>query len=148
MGYESKLFVVRRNVLNWDGKKPATIWGEELAQFDLKKFADEKFTNTGSSLFRTPIDFDLYIMELVEDKGEYNENDKSFLARVVDGTREDKYGDVCMYAPIDDVIDELEEWTKHDSYGLAEYVYASLSAIREFTNESEDAQIVVVHYGH
>ena len=80
MGYESRLYVVNRRELRWDGKLLG-IYRDMIAKFDMSCVGSNP-----KHIFTTPIDFAI----------EYDKNDEDVC--------EDMYGDRCGMASVSAVI--------------------------------------------
>lgn len=134
MGYESRIFVIERKVLNDFGY---TI-GSEIARFDLCKMGYDKVNGIEfREVFKTPIDFNIYSGWEDPDK-EYDEEDY----------RVDLYGEHCKYAPVDDVINWIEEHMKSDGYEYYRREALFLDFIKSLKEHKDDySELVLVHFG-
>lgn len=133
MGYESKIFVIERNVIS-NHNVVSWVYGSEIARFRLGKVLDSGFTK----LFETPIDF-----TLSGDMGEDDNIDLTF----------DAYGERCKYAEINEVIEWLREQIKHDDYRRWKPLLAMLEAFEPnkwttCSNDKSASRLVIVHYGY
>lgn len=119
MGYESRIYIVNRNVLDFWNKENPLIFGEDIASFELCSVPYE-FTD----IFTKPIDFSLYVDE--------------------EETVEDKYGKHCNMARINTVVEALEKFEAEDHYRR----YRPVISLLKGFDESEWDDLWVVHYGH
>lgn len=134
MGYESKIFVMRRieNYPRNNNTEPI-IYGIEIARFDLCKVGGTRFTQ----LFCIPIDFTM--------NGDMVGDEEADLT-------EDKYGEQCKYAEVSDVVEWIENQIKTDDYCRWK---PFLAMLKEFNSEEwkmsskfKQERLIVVHYGH
>lgn len=133
MGYESRLFIIKRNVCEiGDG-----VWvsGHKLAEIELCCMGHNKNYKYFNEIFKNPIDFDLY--EIPDNDGECEED-----------FRVDAYGKHCCWATIDDVVKYMEELIEEgETYWRLKPTIATLKAWKsENTGAGEDP--IVVHWGH
>lgn len=123
MGYESRLYVVERNVhKNKDGE-PSWVYGEKIAMFNLCCMGRDWDID---GIFSEPIDFPI----------EYDAKGNDVY--------EDLYGQHCGMADIDTVIESLEEFAEHDDYRRIEPVLCLLKGF----DKSRWKDLRVVHYGY
>ena len=121
MGYESRLYIVRRsgyvlpNGNTW-------VYGEEIAQFNLCVM-----NPAFRAAFTKEIDYTVY------DEGE--------------ATSEDKYGDKLRSADVQTVIDVLRSCEAEEHYRRIPPVIAALEAYKAAAGEWEN-EIEVVHFGY
>ena len=123
MGYESKLFIVRKTSL-YD-RKSDKVWAEVIASFDMCKYPP-----LADLMRRKPVT-DCYIYA---DDGDTR----------ID---EDRYGDELRESSITDVIKVLEEDIKCGN----EYrrIFPLLEALKVFNAENEQwGDLAVLHYGY
>lgn len=119
--YESRIYVFNRVEITKPGTDQVVdIVGDQLAVIDLAAAGGIEH------LFRTPIDFDVY----------HSDGDTVI--------KNDCYGTLLKSAPIQTVIDWLEEMVKHDSYRRYPPILAFLKAL----DPSLWNDLVCVHYGY
>lgn len=135
MGYESKIVIMDRH----EYKKPngdKWIFALEISTFDLSKMGYEKANgHTFHDIFKTPIDFDLYI-----------QNEDANNVYPAEYWREDCYGEHCKYTTIENVIAWLEQSKTAKTYRRAKLLLNCLYSFRDIQNEF--TQLCVVHYGY
>ena len=124
MGYESRIIVAKRYTFNHKGD----IWFEKLAEMWLSK-AGYDFPE----IFTTEIESNIY-----GDGFKMNSDEEIELT-------EDKYGDICKYAPIQTVIDWLEKAEAKEHYRRFTPAIAMLKA---YAAEKWEGDLVVIHYGY
>lgn len=133
MGYESKLYIVRKHTLDY-----GHVYTSEIAVFDMGKMGYEEATcidggkRTFRNVFTRDIDFDL----------------------LVDGekTQVDCYGDLCQWA----TPEEVYQWLRHSrvvkEYDraelLQEYLYKLVTMQEKYRELGAKDEICVVHYGY
>ena len=121
MGYESRIFIVNRNEINYNNGTPY-VWAEKIADIKMSCMYDG-FTD----LFDKEIDYELYI----------NNGDEK--------TQTDKYGDIMTYTDCKTVIDYLEKLIADgEDYRRLGLLLGLLKGI----DESQWNEIQVVHYGY
>lgn len=119
--YESRIYVINRVKITKPGTDQVIdVIGNQLAVIDLCAAGGINY------LFQTPIDFDVY----------HSDGDTKI--------KSDCYGDPLKYAPVQAVIDWLEEMVKHDSYRRYPLILAFLKAL----DPSLWDDLVCVHYGY
>ena len=118
MGYESKLYVVEKTSVRYDG----WCYGQVVAMFDLCKCYEV------SSVMREYEPTDTYF---------YADDGNTRITR-------DCYDDRLPEIPIDDAIEIIREAAAHDDYRRYKPCLAFLEAI----DKSQWRDIVVLHYGH
>lgn len=119
--YESRIYVFNRvEIIKPGTDQVVDIVGNQLAVIDLAAAGGIEH------LFHTPIDFDVY----------HSDGDTAIKA--------DCYGDTLKSAPIQTVIDWLEEMVKHDSYRRYPPILAFLKALDPKLWDD----LVCVHYGY
>ena len=120
MGYESRLYVVNRRELRWDGKSLG-IYRDMIAKFDMSCVRwnpDEIFT--------TPIDFHIG----------YNEKNEPIY--------NDLYGKRCGMASVSAVISAIEALEGREHYRRFKPLLGFLKGL----DESEWDDLRVVHFGY
>lgn len=134
MGYESRLFIINRHETQFsDGSN--WVWGQKLAEIELCCMGHSKNYVYFNSIFKTPIDFNLYE---IEDKEEYTDEDY----------RMDIYGSHCCYTSIDEVIKYLESRIEEgETYWRLKPAIATLKAWKN-ENTGLTVEPIVVHWGH
>lgn len=120
MGYGSRLYIVERKELQWDGKL-IDIYGNEIAQFDMRCVAWNP-----KHIFTTPIDFPI----------EYDANDNEVY--------DDMYGERCGMASVSAVISAIEALEEREHYRRFKPLLSFLKAL----DESEWDDLRVVHFGY
>lgn len=120
MGYESRLYVVNRRELKWDGK-PLGIYRDMIAKFDMSCVR----WNPGH-IFTTPIDFPI----------EYDANGNEVY--------DDIYGKRCGMASVSAVIAAVEALEEREHYRRFKPLLGFLKAL----DESEWDDLRVVHFGY
>ena len=147
MGYESKLFIGERHEMNFPNGMHDVCF-RQVAEYDLSKMGDSHFYNVNSFLFKTPIDFDLYVNRMVEEL-DYNKNNGQTKGWFESTVRDDGYGRTCCYAPIEEVLNYLKEWeSKNEYYRRVPPLIAMLESFVEQQKWGAFENLVVVHYGH
>ncbi len=133
MGYESRVYIIRRSEIEKTDHTEPWVWGEVIARYDLSKMGDalEFF-----GAFRKEIDYTLYLPYC----DEYGDE------RVVE-TQMDCYGEHMKSANINEVITALENIEARDHYRRLPPLIAMLKA---FAAEQDEwnSKLEVVHYGH
>ena len=120
MGYESRLYVVNRRELRWDGKLLG-IYRDMIAKFDMSCVGWNP-----KHIFTTPIDFAI----------EYDENDNDVY--------KDMYGDICGMASVSEVITAVEALEEREHYRRFKPLLGFLKGL----DESEWDDLRVVHFGY
>lgn len=115
MGYETKLIIVDRH--------PHEGWtyGDVIAEFNLCKLP---WSFNHNDIFVEPIDFDLPDGHIL--------------------TREDRYGEHCGMARINDVINAIEKLAKDDDYRR----YKPCLALLRGFDRTQWHDLRVVHWGY
>lgn len=124
MGYESQLFIVKKNsclIQEIDGKE--RVWGEVIATFDLCKAYE-----VSDKMRRFPAT-DCYIYAVGAD------------VRITD----DMYGQELREVPLEDACRILREAWKQEDYQRYEVCYMMLKA---FADNGCHDDLVVLHYGY
>lgn len=135
MGYESKIIIMDRHE-HTTPNNGKWIGALEIATFDLSKMGYEKVNGKEfTDIFKTPIDFDLYI-----------QNEDPSTVYPAEYWREDCYGEHCKYTTIENVIDWLEQSKVAKTYRRAKLLLNCLYSFRDIQNEF--TQLCVVHYGY
>ena len=124
MGYESRIIVARRDV--WEER--GLVWYEKLAEMWLGKVYRDFY-----KIFTTEIESNIYGDGFKENSDEEYE------------LTEDRYGDICKYAPIQTVIDWLEKEDAKEHYCRFTPAIAMLKA---YAMEKWEGDLVVIHYGY
>lgn len=114
MGYESKLIIVDRHV--WDS---GYAFAEMIAEFRMCCLPWNH-----REIFKTPIDFDLYVG--------------------CEAVRKDCYGEHCKMAKPEVVVDALEKMAREEDYRRYNPIIQMLKGFD--SNQWEDLE--VVHYGY
>lgn len=119
MGYESRLYVVRKgNILeNINGKE--MVWAEKIAIFNLCK------------------------VPAVSDKMREYPNTNAFIYEGDDEVTKDCYGEPLKEIPLCDAIEILEEAAKNSSYRRYDPCIQMLKGF----DPSQWGNLVVLHYG-
>lgn len=120
MGYESRLYVVNRRELRWDGKLLG-IYRDMIAKFDMSCVGWNP-----EHIFTIPIDFPI----------EYDENDNEVY--------DDMYGKRCGMASVSAVIAVIEALEEREHYRRFKPLLGFLKAL----DESEWDDLRVVHFGY
>lgn len=120
MGYESRLYVVNRRELKWDGKLLG-IYRDMIAKFDMSCVGWNP-----EHIFTTPIDFPI----------EYDENDEEVY--------DDMYGKRCGMTSVSAVISAIEALEEREHYRRFKPLLGFLKAL----DESEWDDLRVVHFGY
>lgn len=124
MGYESRVFIVKRMEYTYNDK--SWIYCDEFARFDLEKMGYE--TVDGQyfrEVFTRPIDFDIFPYDFA--------------------TREDMYGDHCRYAFVGEVVEWLSESEVARDWIKANMFFRCLKTIQSMPDGDS---FIVVHYGY
>lgn len=124
MGYESRLYVVKKSSIKHKVKDKEYIWAEKIAMFNLSK------VYVISDKMRKAKDTDCFIY-------------------MDDGNTEivtDCYGDALKEMTIKEAIQILEEATEKDILGNERYA-PCISLLKGF-NESQWQNLAVLHYGY
>lgn len=131
MGYDSRIIVVDRSEVEpYEGKK--VVFGDEIFQFNLRGMgSDEVGGKLFYDIFTNEIDFPLYFVPYTEDGASDEE------------LRKDRYGKVCKWATLDEVISWLT--VAEVDYRRAKTLLEVLKGIKR--NEDEYDNLVVVHFG-
>ena len=124
MGYESRIIVAERCV--WENS--GYVFYAKLGEMWLSKCGYEF-----PRIFTTEIESDIY-----GDGFKENSNEEYELT-------EDRYGDICKYAPIQTVIDWLEKEEPKEHYRRFAPAIAMLKA---YAMEKWEGELVVIHYGY
>lgn len=124
MAYESRIIVALRT--KWE--RSGLVWFEQLAQMRLSRVGGNFPT-----IFATEIESNIY------GDGFKENSDEDFELTV------DKYGTTCHYAPIQTVIDWLENAEAEEHYRRFTPAIAMLKA---YAAETWDGELVVIHYGY
>lgn len=128
MGYESRIYIMRRNeIINEYMNKPH-IYYDNIAKFDLRKLG---YDHGGIvwRVFTKPIDFDFY-------------------ANGDDPTREDAYGKPLKYCGIKELNKALLEYYEKEKYRRIPPLIACLSALIDDSDAWTDGELIAVHYGY
>lgn len=137
MGYESRLFIIKRN----EYEIGDSIWisGQKLAEIELCCVGHNKIHVYFNEIFKTPIDFDLYNTgAIIDESSDYNPEDY----------RIDCYGKHCCYTSIDEVIKYMEELLEEgETYWRLKPAIATLKAWKNDVT-GLDKEPIVVHWGH
>ena len=120
MGYESRLYVVNRRELRWDGK-PLGIYRDMIAKFDMSCVGWNP-----CHIFTTPIDFPI----------EYDANGNEVY--------DDMYGERCGMASVSTVISAIEALEEREHYRRFKPLLGFLRGLDEL--EWDDLR--VVHFGY
>ena len=129
MGYESRVYII--------SKLKDSDFGEVIAMIDLCKIAENDFYD----LFTNPIDFTAFL-------------DNGDTEKLIE---EDKYGDICSYAYLKDVLDWLEPYYKKEKeiYGGKYRMYRRLRPFYKLLKSFDNPQwvtnsndILILHYGY
>ena len=126
MGYETKLIVAELCELPKRGGGTYRF-SLELARMNLSRAGDLPY------IFTTPIDW-----KICGDGFEIN-SEKEF------DMTEDSYGNICCYADIQTVIDELERLEVQEHYRRYTPAIAMLKA---YAAEIWECPLIVIHYGY
>lgn len=121
MGYESRLYVVNRVEIKFNGEL-YRVWGEKLARFDMCCIG----LYNPEFVFATPIDFPI----------EYDDNDEEVY--------DDMYGKRCGMASVSAVISAIEALEEREHYRRFKPLLGFLKAL----DESEWDDLRVVHFGY
>lgn len=128
MGYESRIYIMRRNeIMNEHMDKPL-IYADEIAEFDLCKLGYEH-GNIVRDAFKMPIDFDFYM------NGD-------------EPTRGDAYGKLLKYCGIRELHKALLEYYEKVKYRRIPPLIACLSALIGDSDKWTDGELIAVHYGY
>lgn len=133
MGYESRLIVGFRNHCDSEQKAGHKDFCQTLMVLELSCVGAEEFNNRSNKLFDKEIDFDLYM----------DDGDTCYY--------EDKYGDVCHYTSISNVIKFLAEYNKtQDYYRRTDFALKALKSFKKkdwcWKKGKDYGELVVVHY--
>lgn len=136
MGYESRLFIIKRNCYDIGGD---WISGQKLAEIELCNMCHNKDFKYFSEIFKTPIDFDLYDTgNVINDTREYDPEDY----------RVDCYDKHCCYTSIDEVVKYMEELIEEgETYWRLKPAIATLKAWKNDVT-GLTVEPIVVHWGH
>lgn len=126
MGYESRIYVMKRSEITFENRERPYILAEEIAMFDLRCLGYEH-GNIVRDAFKTPIDFPFFYGD--------------------DTTTTDAYGDALKYCKIEELIAALSEYSEHEHYRRVPPLAALLSALAD-SNEWTDGELIAVHYGY
>lgn len=121
MGYESRLYVVRKSK-NQTSPESGLRWAEEIAVFDLSK------------------------VPAVSDKMRACKNTDAFIYADDGNTEitEDRYGEALKEIPLADAVKILEDAATKDDY----WRYRPCIALLKSMQECGQGEIVVLHYGY
>lgn len=120
MGYESRLYIVDRRELKWNGEL-IQIYGNEIARFDMGCVVWNP-----DNIFTTPIDFPI----------EYDKNDEEVY--------DDMYGKRCGMTSVSAVISAIEALEEREHYRRFKPLLGFLKSL----DESEWDDLRVVHFGY
>ena len=129
MGYESRVYII--------SKYKDTDYGEVVAMIDLCRMAENNFYD----LFTYPIDFTAFLND--------GDTEKPI--------EEDRYGDLCSYAYLHDVLEWLEPYYKEQKeiYGGKYRMYRRLRPFYKLLKSFDNPQwvnssndMLILHYGH
>ncbi|MBR2681451.1 MAG: hypothetical protein IKE23_12020 [Exiguobacterium sp.] len=128
MGYESRIYVMKRSEITFENRERPYILAEEIAMFDLRCLGYEH-GNIVRDAFKTPIDF-------------------RFFENGDDTTTTDAYGDALKYCQIEELIAALSEYSEHEHYRRVPPLIACLSALIDDSDAWTDGELIAVHYGY
>lgn len=124
MGYESKLFIVRKSpAITWEIDREERVWAEVIATFDLCKAYE---VSDKMRLFPAT---DCYIYAVGADLA----------------ITDDMYGEQLREIPLVDACKILKEAWKQEKYWRYEVCYMMLKA---FIDNGCQDDLVVLHYGY
>ena len=128
MGYESRIYVMKRSEVTFENRERPYIRAENIAMFDLCCLGYERGRIVRDA-FKTPIDFDFYA---------YGD----------EPTKEDAYGDTLKYCGIRELLCALHEYYKHEQYRRIPPLGLFLEGLILDEEKWTDGELIAVHYGY